>query len=394
MRYCKKCGGELSGEARCPYCGKLVEDGKSKEMKTDIEFPKLSALASVAEQLLEYIAVTGDVSLEAQKVLIKAAVKIYNGIDIPKDEAGAKKIFEALALLGNAEAMFWLGQICYRGVIPDLVNAKRWFEKAAKEGHIRAKNMLEWLQGGSVESEKPQAPLPKDIPSDFVGIVKEALPSTLKIATDISGGAGFIIEGGYVVTNHHVIEGARCFGAIFADDESDRQYPLELLASEKKYDVAILKFKGEMAGVVKQESAEGKRKLFSLREDCGKFGETVYTVGNPLGIGISVSKGTISNPHAKWKLHDIKDVIQTDMSINHGNSGGALLDCNNNVLGIVSASRGIQVEGVLRRRGSPLPEEFLEELERIVGGTIIAAGGMSFAVPAEYVSKVLKKIKN
>ena len=131
--------------------------------------------------------------------------------------------------------------------------------------------------------------------------------------------------------------------------------PLTILP---EYDISVLKFTNYKP-----------TKSFKLRTSGVKFGESVYTIGNPLGVGLSVSKGIVSNPNRKntfasGEYHSkLETVIQTDIVSNHGNSGGAIFDMNNNVIAMLTFE--------------PSKSE----------------GGMSMCVPAAYVEKIVKKYK-
>ncbi len=121
------------------------------------------------------------------------------------------------------------------------------------------------------------------------------------------------------------------------------------------------------------DELSGKRKHFSLRTEGVKHGEFAYTIGNPLGLGLSIAQGVVSNPHCtsiaagRWD-----SVIQTDISAHHGNSGGALFDQNNNVIGMITFTPCVQVEG---------------QPELSVG-----ASNLAMCVPAEYIAQAIKQI--
>ena len=94
-----------------------------------------------------------------------------------------------------------------------------------------------------------------------------------------------------------------------------------------------------------------------------EYGEEVYTIGNPLGIGLSVSRGIVSCPSRNTRYPDaVKAVIQIDITANHGNSGGALLDQYNNVLGILTFIPGD------------------------------SGGGITMCVPAKYIAEALNRL--
>ena len=78
-------------------------------------------------------------------------------------------------------------------------------------------------------------------------------------------------------------------------------------------------------------------KCVALNTNPVSYGQEVFTVGNPLGIGLSVSKGIVSSPDRSSNYPKrVHSVIQTDITLNHGNSGGALFDANNQVVGVAT----------------------------------------------------------
>lgn len=134
-------------------------------------------------------------------------------------------------------------------------------------------------------------------------------------------GTGFIVEGGYIITNWHVIENAKEIEVYFED--SRKPYAVELIAFDKKVDIAILKPGSDFPKVVP----------LHWREKEVRQGEEVFAVGHPLGYRWSVTKGIISHldrrPASRWQ-----PTIQTDTAINQGNSGGPLLDMDGKVVAI------------------------------------------------------------
>lgn len=141
-------------------------------------------------------------------------------------------------------------------------------------------------------------------------------------------GSGFIIdEKGFIVTNYHVVESA---DEIFVKLASDMEYPAHLIGSDPKTDLALLKIETDSAlpHVIFGDSDE-------LR-----VGDTVIAIGNPLGLGGSVTTGIIS-----FKGRDIDsnkeslvdNFLQTDATINIGNSGGPLFNIHGEVIGLNSS---------------------------------------------------------
>jgi serine protease Do len=143
-------------------------------------------------------------------------------------------------------------------------------------------------------------------------------------------GSGFIVHpDGYVVTNNHVIQGAREITVELLDG---RKLPAEIVSSNPEADLAILKIEHEMA-LPTLELGDSSDLM---------IGEPVIAVGNPLGYSHSVSSGIVSAIHrdlAGPNKEEMKDLIQTDAAINPGNSGGPLLNAYGQVIGINTAVR-------------------------------------------------------
>src|SRR5690349_16416914 len=137
-------------------------------------------------------------------------------------------------------------------------------------------------------------------------------------------GSGVIVTtDGYILTNHHVIDGA---DSITVELNSGKSYSAKLIGKDKPSDLAVLKIDGKFTAMALGNS------------DAVKVGDVVLAVGNPLGIGQTVTMGIIS---AKGRSTGVgsgtyEDFLQTDAPINHGNSGGALVNTKGELVGINS----------------------------------------------------------
>ena len=141
-------------------------------------------------------------------------------------------------------------------------------------------------------------------------------------------GSGFIIdEEGIVVTNNHVIEGAE---DIVVQVNGEKQLKAKVIGADPLSDIAVLKI-------------ESKEKFLPVRfgnSDKARIGDWVIAIGNPFGLGGTVTSGIISARNRSIGLSRYEDYIQTDASINSGNSGGPLFDMNGDVIGINTAILG------------------------------------------------------
>jgi serine protease Do len=138
-------------------------------------------------------------------------------------------------------------------------------------------------------------------------------------------GSGVIVTtDGYILTNHHVIDGAQ---QIEVDLQGPRTVTAKLVGSDPPSDLAVLKIE------------EGGLSPLALADsDKVQVGDIVLAIGNPLGIGQTVTLGIISAKGRRTGLSNgsFEDFLQTDASINRGNSGGALVDSNGDLVGINS----------------------------------------------------------
>jgi len=138
-------------------------------------------------------------------------------------------------------------------------------------------------------------------------------------------GSGFVIDpDGYIVTNHHVIDGADTITVQF-DDESE--FEATLVGSDSETDVALLKITGDDPFPYVK---------FGNSDDV-RVGDWVMAIGNPFGLGGSVTAGILSARHRNINATAYDDFLQTDASINRGNSGGPMFNMDGQVIGVNTA---------------------------------------------------------
>lgn len=165
-------------------------------------------------------------------------------------------------------------------------------------------------------------------------------------------GSGFIIRAdGLIVTNRHVIVGARLVRIRLADS---REFSAKILGADAVTDIALLKVDAGRLPVLRLGNSE-----------TIAVGDAVIAIGNPFGLGQSVSAGIISARARTLEDDPYIDFLQTDAAINHGNSGGPLLALDGSVVGVTSAIF------------SPS------------GGSV----GLGFAIPAATVASVIGQIE-
>jgi len=167
-------------------------------------------------------------------------------------------------------------------------------------------------------------------------------------------GSGVIIdaEKGYIVTNNHVISNAK---KIIVTLNDERKFTAKIVGTDPRTDIAVIKI-----------SAQNLQSLSMADFDTLRIGDFAIAIGNPYGLGQSVSLGIVSAlGRSNLGIEDYENFIQTDASINPGNSGGALVNYKGELLGINSA---------------------------IFGGKDGASVGISFAIPVNMVQAITKQL--
>ena len=204
----------------------------------------------------------------------------------------------------------------------------------------------------------------KDIPESFADLAERLMPSVVNISTTTTVitntnpfkgfqfppgspfedmfkefgtpqkrkssalGSGFIINiKGIVITNNHVIQGAE---DIVVRVGEGKEYKAKIIGADPLSDIAVLQI-------------ESKEKFIPVKfgdSDKARIGDWVIAIGNPFGLGGTVTSGIISARNRSIGLSRYEDYIQTDASINQGNSGGPLFDMNGDVIGINTAILG------------------------------------------------------
>lgn len=294
-------------------------------------------------------------------VLFETAMCKLNGIGVRKDEEEAFELLKILAGRGFAPAMRKLAGEYERRGDKDL--AGKWLNLGASKGDVASKIDL-YMQNRVRESEVRNDPIEiTKSDSGFTQLIQRALPHVVKVAAPcsepgcISTGSGFILDGGFIITNEHVVCDGPTDVAVSFEPSIDRKvYAVDCLAVCPEYDLAVYRFKGLMRD--KMERTEHLK----IRTSDLNFGEQLYTIGAPMGLGLSICHGIASNPHCVTSYRGLPYVVQSDMSINSGNSGGGLLDMNNMVTGVTTYT--------------------------IKGGE----GGLSLCVPAQCLLEVLNSI--
>ena len=251
--------------------------------------------------------------------------------------------------------------------------------------------VLAGLAAAPAAAQAPRAPLPEmkgeaispeprrppasqtDVKMSFAPIVEQAAPAVVNIYTSRvvsrstgdpffdrffgvgpqkqnSLGSGVIVSrDGVIVTNNHVIEGMTEIKVVLSDR---REFTAKVLQTDPQTDIAVLRV----------DAGEPLPFLEFANSDAAEVGDVVLAIGNPFGVGQTVTSGIISAlARTAVSISDYQFFIQTDAAINPGNSGGALIDSEGKVLGINTA--------IYSRSGG--------------------SNGIGFAVPARLVQQVI-----
>lgn len=206
-------------------------------------------------------------------------------------------------------------------------------------------------------------------------VSQKVLPAVVAIQVVTRGGAaegsGSIISpDGYVLTNHHVVEGAErsSVGGIQVTMNDGTRKEAELVASDANTDVAVIKIK----------DAENLPYLEFADSDHLNVGQQVVAVGSPLGLNATVTSGIVSAVNRPVRASQaggepsLIDAVQTDAAVNPGNSGGPLVDMNGNIVGMNS---------VIASLSSSSGQE---------AGSI----GLGFAIPSNFAKRMADQLIN
>ena len=157
---------------------------------------------------------------------------------------------------------------------------------------------------------------------EFFGMF--GIPET-HVEKQSSLGSGFIVDDkGYVLSNNHVVEGA---SEVVVTLRDKRRFPAKIIGRDKALDLALLQIK-EGSNLKPNELGQS---------DSVRIGESVFAIGNPFGLQHTVTAGIVSAKNRSIGIGPFDNFLQTDASINFGNSGGPLFNLKGEVIGINTA---------------------------------------------------------
>lgn len=216
-----------------------------------------------------------------------------------------------------------------------------------------------------------------DFFSDFFGMRPQRRKQT-------SLGSGFLIDSeGRVVTNNHVIANADEVVVLFGNAKNPTQIKAKILGSDSVVDLALLQM---------VKSPAGLKPLPLGDSDKMKVGNTVIAMGNPFGLSGTVTRGIISSLHRTIGAGPYDDFLQTDASINVGNSGGPLFNLKGEVIGINTAINA-KGQGIGFAIPINLAKELIPQLQKqgrvirgwlgIVGENNMPVFQMQYGIPSD-----------
>jgi len=165
-----------------------------------------------------------------------------------------------------------------------------------------------------------------------IGIVSPSVVAINTSGAASQSASGIIVHRlGYILTNHHVVEGAKNIVVTLSYDQLIKSYSAQIADSRPDLDLAIIKISSTSKEVLAPAPLGNSNRIY--------IGQQVVAIGNPFGLAQSASSGIISNPRRTLTTGNkvFEDFIQTDASINPGSSGGALVNSQAEVIGINTA---------------------------------------------------------
>jgi S1-C subfamily serine protease len=240
---------------------------------------------------------------------------------------------------------------------------------------------------------RSSAPTPEAIyRQDGPGVVQVTATSVSQSAflpatqTSKSVGSGFVLDrAGHVITNFHVIQGAQKLQVSFSGQD---QLPATVVGSDRSTDLAVLKIDAHARALTPLPLGDS---------DAARVGDPVYAIGNPFGLTRTLTTGVVSAVQRQIFAPNgvpIDSAIQTDAAINHGNSGGPLIDALGRVIGVTSQ---IQTGGNQNQGNVGIGFAIPVNTVRDIAGQILANGKAQHAflgVSAAAVTPQLKKLFN
>lgn len=197
-----------------------------------------------------------------------------------------------------------------------------------------------------------QIDLLKTTQQDLSSVIEGAIKKVVTVTTDVSAGTGFAVaDGSYILTNNHVIDQSN---TVQVQTYSDEVYVAQVVGFDPVADLAVLRISGRIDSFELADS------------DSVAIGQKAIAIGNPLGLSFTVTEGIVSALRREGP-NGLEAYIQTDVTLNPGNSGGPLVDKDGRVIGMANFKVG-GAEGL----GFALDSNMLKrKTNEIVGSEIV-----------------------
>ncbi len=228
---------------------------------------------------------------------------------------------------------------------------KSLIDDARQENQVGIDEIVKIINQQNVDfNEKIE--LLKTSEQDFSGVISEVIKGVVSVRTDKSIGTGFIISpDGYVVTNYHVIRDSKIIRTTTFDNKNHEAF---FIGGDELTDLAILKMDGNFDYLNFADS------------DAIQIGEKVIAIGNPLGLSFTVTEGIVSAVKRQGP-NGLEGYVQTDVTLNPGNSGGPLINRRGEVIGI----NNFKIGGA-ESLGFALESNKAKEVINLIGKGILA----------------------
>ena len=198
--------------------------------------------------------------------------------------------------------------------------------------------------------------------------------------TSQSLGSGFVIDkAGHIVTNYHVVQGSQ---KVYVSFSGKDQLPATIVGTDPSTDTAVLRINQHGNALTPLQLGDS---------DAVRVGDTVYAIGNPFGYTRTLTSGIVSAVQRRITAPNalpIDNAIQTDAAINHGNSGGPLLDADGRVIGVTSQIYSDSSQSGNIGIGFAIPVN----LVRNVAAQIISTGKVAHAYLGVYTAPVTPRL--
>ncbi len=328
---CSNCASIIDKKSKiCSFCGialhcnsteeKDVITKKENEVQIELSDAEKSIIASA--EFME------------RSFLLRLGKAYAEGLGVEKNNRMTSYLLYSAAIKGSGEAMYRYARLIEK---ENFDKSLWWYKQAAKNGSIEAQNTLMERLSAYVQYNNCQH-YTNEL-NELKHITNLVRPFCVEItcsssSSNASRGTGCIIGPDFILTNAHVI----------LDDNTNQPYKRIMinfneLISEERAEIKVVAYdtKEDIALCVFIDCKLNEKLKYPNFGDCHSLecGDKVFTLGNALGKGLALSSGVVSREVQK-NAYGKSEVLQTDMSINGGNSGGALFNYGGEIVGMMT----------------------------------------------------------